>query len=151
MQYSFRDRTTHLVVHSAATRADADIGRAEIEQWHRKRGFLTVGYHFIIRRDGTVEEGRPVNAVGAHSRGSNQYSIGVCMAGGVAADGVTPENNFTPAQFDALFNLIGQMKLKYGPFLSVVGHRDMPGQATACPSFDVAAWYDAELNRQDLQ
>lgn len=137
-----RTRTTHIVVHSAATRArQVEVDRDWIDRVHRKRGFLTIGYHYVIKRDGTVEVGRAEDEVGAHCRGSNSSSIGICMAGGVAEDGKTPERNFTSDQYAALYALIVGIKERWGNLI-VAGHRDMPGQATACPSFDVSDWYE---------
>lgn len=145
-----RTATELLVVHCSATRPTQDIGVKEITQWHRQRGFDTVGYHYIIRRNGEVEAGRPETAIGAHVKGHNASSIGVCLVGGVNAAG-KPENNFTAHQFAALRALLRQLRSRY-PTTRVLGHRDLSpdlnndGRITpdefikACPSFDVATW-----------
>lgn len=97
-----------------------------------------VGYHRVIRRDGVIEQGRPDDTVGAHAGPEyNGISVAVCMAGGVAEDGKTPEDNFTDAQWQALEGLIREWKVKY-PDAEVVGHRDI--NATECPSFVVKEW-----------
>src|SRR5471030_3257168 len=99
-------RTTELlVVHCSATPATMDIGVREITQWHIRRGFDTVGYHYVIRRNGELETGRRESAVGAHVKGHNANSIGICLAGGVDARN-KPENNFTAAQFNTLERLL---------------------------------------------
>jgi hypothetical protein len=82
-----RETTDLIVVHCSATGPAADIGVAQITQWHKQRGFDTVGYHYVIRRNGTLETGRRESEIGAHVRGHNANSIGVCLAGGVDAKG----------------------------------------------------------------
>ncbi|OHB39606.1 MAG: lysozyme [Phenylobacterium sp. RIFCSPHIGHO2_01_FULL_70_10] len=134
-----RKGTDFIVVHCSATPPTHDWGRAEIDRVHRKQGWLGIGYHYVIKRDGTVEEGRPRDTVGAHVEGFNARSIGICMVGGVAADGKKAENNFTPAQFDALAQLLGTLKRVF-PKAAIQGHRDFPGVKKDCPSFDVRSW-----------
>lgn len=135
-----RKRTDYIVVHCSATRPSQDIGLLEIDKWHRQRGFRKVGYHYIIRRDGTVELGRSLDEIGAHARGFNSRSVSICMVGGVAEDNVKQaENNFTPAQFSALSNLTDTLKELYNE-AEVIGHRDLPNVAKDCPSFNVKEW-----------
>lgn len=141
--FSKRKSTDWLVVHCAATRPSQDIGAKEIFAWHRKNGFIAIGYHYVIRRDGTLETGRPDDVVGAHAVGANANSVGICMVGGVD-DKLQPENNFTPAQFITLKSLLSTLKEKY-PTAQVIGHRDVPGTKKACPSFDAKGW--AKLNK----
>lgn len=145
-----RDSTDLLVIHCSATRPTHDIGVSDITRWHIQRGFDTVGYHYVIRRNGELETGRPEMAVGAHVRGHNVNSIGICLAGGVDASN-TPENNFTAEQIVTLKRLLVQLKERY-PLARVLGHRDLSpdkngdGKITpnefikACPSFDVGQW-----------
>lgn len=147
-----REATELIVVHCSATGPQADIGAAQITQWHKQRGFDTVGYHYVIRRNGTRETGRPESAIGAHVRGHNSKSIGVCLAGGVDSQG-KPHNNFTAEQFATLEALLRELKGRY-PQARILGHRDLSpdkngdGRITpdefikACPSFDVAQWLD---------
>lgn len=137
VQFKPRITTKYLVVHCAATKPTMDIGLREIRQWHRERGWLDIGYHFVIRRDGTVETGRPKGVIGAHVEGHNYESLGICMAGGIDQSG-KPENNFTPAQFESLRALLDTLKADY-PSARIVGHRDLDSKK-ACPSFDVASW-----------
>jgi len=137
----------YLVVHCAATKATMDIGKAEITQWHRERGFFDIGYHYVIRRDGTVEKGRPDTRPGAHARGFNHISLGICLVGGVAADGKTPEDNFTVAQYATLKTLLLDLLNEY-PEASIVGHRDLPNVNKACPSFEVSDFVDTILEEK---
>lgn len=137
-----RASTDWLVVHCAATRPSQDIGVKDIEKWHRAQGWVAVGYHFVIRRNGTVETGRPVDTVGAHAVGVNGNSVGICLAGGVDDKG-NPEDNFTAAQYVSLKELLVNLKKTY-PTAKVIGHRDVPGTKKACPSFDAKGW--AKIN-----
>lgn len=137
VQFKPRAATKYLVVHCAATEPTMDIGLREIRQWHRERGWLDIGYHYVIRRDGTVETGRPKDVIGAHVEGHNYESLGICLAGGIDASG-KPENNFTEAQFASLRILLAQLKGDYRS-AQIVGHRDLDPKK-ACPSFDVASW-----------
>jgi N-acetylmuramoyl-L-alanine amidase len=130
---------TQLVVHCSATQAKADVGVKEIDRWHRQRGFLRIGYHFVIRRDGTLETGRPLEQIGAHVSGHNKESIGICLVGGVQEDGKTAENNFTSEQFTQLAALLRKLREDY-PNTEIRGHRDFPRVAKDCPSFDVKTW-----------
>ena len=138
--YKSRTETLFIAVHCAATRATHDIGAVDIDRWHRAQGWNGCGYNRVIRRDGTIEQGRPDDAVGAHVEGYNSTSVGVCLAGGVAADGTTPEDNFTDAQMLSLLVVIKDLKRKY-PKAVVQGHRDFPGVKKACPSFAVKEWW----------
>lgn len=132
-----------LIIHCAATPPDMEIGAAEIKRWHLDRGWFDIGYHYVIRRDGIIEKGRPERRPGAHVRGANECSLGVCLVGGVDSDR-EPEDNFTVAQFDSLRDLIIELKYRY-PEAGVIGHRDVPGVTKACPSFDVLEWFEGEF------
>lgn len=132
-----RPRTDFIVVHCAATKATMDIGVREIRQWHVQQGWLDVGYHFVIRRNGTVEDGRPHDVIGSHVKDYNSRALGICMVGGIDAKGA-PENNFTPEQFASLELLLRATKRQY-PAATICGHTDLDPNK-ACPSFDVAGW-----------
>lgn len=86
------------VSHCAATKPDMDIGAAEITRWHKAKGYFTIGYHYVIRRNGKIENGRPIEQPGAHAQGHNAESIGICMAGGIDENG-KPQCNYTAAQW----------------------------------------------------
>lgn len=133
-----RKKTEFVVVHSAATKAAMDIGVADIRRWHRQQGYTDIGYHWVIRRDGTLEQGRDESVVGAHVKNYNATSIGICMAGGLDARGKA-ENNYTAAQFATLRALLVDIAGRYKG-IRLMGHRDFPGVAKDCPCFDVKAW-----------
>lgn len=125
-----------LIIHCSDTTETMDIGVTEIREWHVARGWIDVGYHYVIRRNGVIEKGRPERRPGAHVRGANEISLGICMVGG--KDG---ENNFTTCQWASLRDLIVELKYCY-PLAGVIGHRDVPGVTKLCPAFDVMAWYE---------
>lgn len=127
-----------IVIHCSATSPSLDIGAKEITQWHKAKGWKTIGYHDVIRRSGVIEKGRAYDEPGAHVQGYNYRSVGVCLVGGVDADG-NPEHNFTLHQMNALYGLVRSLLDRF-PGAIVQGHRDFPGVDKACPSFDVAAW-----------
>lgn len=136
--FTKRKKTDAIVVHCSATSPKQDIGAAEIERWHRQRSFLAIGYHYVIRRDGTVEKGRPEDTVGSHVQGHNSTTVGVCMVGGIDSKGKS-QDNFTPDQYASLQNLLRELKGRY-PTAEIKGHRDFPGVAKDCPCFDVKSW-----------
>lgn len=139
-----RTKTDMIVVHCSATPPTRDIGFKEINQWHLARGWKGgCGYHVIIRRDGTREIGRGIDEVGAHVEGYNSHSVGVCLVGGV--DGkLKPENNFTPAQMGALWQVLEMLTTMF-PKAEVLGHCDL-NAGKACPSFDIKAAYAQHLH-----
>ena len=130
-----------LVIHCASTKPSMDIGRKEIDRWHRDRGFAEVGYHYIIRRSGEIEKGRPDSKPGAHVAGHNAHTIGICLIGGLDEAG-KPAAEYTEAQWTALRKLLGELVMAY-PGAEIKGHRDYPGVNKACPSFSVADWLEA--------
>lgn len=148
VKFKKRTATNLIVVHCAATKPTMDIGRKEIQMWHVQQGWLAIGYHFVIRRDGTVEEGRPHDVVGSHVKSRNADCIGICLVGGIDAQG-RPEDNFTDAQKATLRALLWKMTQGVsheGAYkgLPICGHRDLD-PSKACPSFDVKSWL-AEVN-----
>ena len=135
-------KITKIIMHCSATAAGKDFSAADIDRWHRARGFRSIGYHYVVRLDGSVERGRPEAETGAHCLGQNSDSIGVCYIGGLAADGKTPADTRTPAQKRALRELIASLKRRY-PSATVHGHREFA--AKACPCFDAAREYAGRL------
>lgn len=130
-----------IVWHCTATPEGRDHSIADVRQWHMvENGWSDVGYHYLIRLDGTVEEGRPIARQGAHVRGHNATSIGIAYVGGV--DGaMRPKDTRTEAQKVALRELTLKL-VKQFPAARVLGHRDL-GAAKACPSFDAVADWQA--------
>lgn len=131
-------KINEIIVHCAATPEGKNFKAADIDRWHRERKMKCIGYHYVVDLDGTVEPGRPESEIGAHCLGHNQYSIGVCYVGGLAADGKTPKDTRTAAQKEALLAMLNKLRAKY-PNASIHGHRDFA--AKACPSFDATTEY----------
>ena len=141
MDIAKRSSTDFIAVHCSATKPSMDWSVLDIKRVHMRRGWLTVGYHFVIKRDGTIQEGRPMDSIGAHVKGYNHNSIGICMVGGVSEEDVhVAEDNFTSNQFDSLFVLLKLLQRIY-PDAVIQGHRDFPDVNKACPSFDVKAFF----------
>lgn len=126
-----------IIVHCSATPEGRNVAVADIDRWHRERGFDGIGYHYVVYIDGSVHEGRPLNKVGAHCKGHNAHSIGICYVGGVDLNG-KPKDTRTLAQKDALVNLLMRLKRRF-PKAVIRGHRDFA--AKACPSFDATKEY----------
>ena len=145
-----RRRTEYIVIHCSATKPDSDIGADEIDDWHKQRGWSGLGYHAVIRRDGTIEFGRHFDEVGAHVKGQNYRSVGVCLVGGVDADG-NAEDNFSTEQLKSLTAIVATLERAY-PDAEVLGHRDLSPDLDGdgvveenewikdCPCFDVREW-----------
>lgn len=145
-----------IVIHCSATKPSQDWVDADtIDQWHRAKGWLGIGYHYVITRQGEVQTGRPENTIGAHCRGLNTKSIGICLVGGVhetemAGQWPAPEDNFTDAQWDALEELVITLLEQY-PGSRVLGHRDAIKEGLssdppkACPCFEVGDWITQAL------
>jgi len=157
---STKREITHLIIHCAATKPTQDIGAVDIDRWHRAKGWFGGGYHAVIRRDGTIETHdnghrcRKLDQAGAHvgdcGPGWNRRSLGICMAGGIDADG-KPEDNFTDAQWKSLEEQVLRY-IEYVPTIKHIGgHRDLikvtGASPKACPSFDVWPWF-AEISKQ---
>lgn len=138
--YMRRSKTKYIVVHHAATRRRQDVGVKEIRQWHKAQGWSDIGYHYVIRRDGTLETGRPLDQAGAHVQGYNHNSIGICLVGGLADDGKTAEANYTEAQYATLEKTLRGATAAF-PSAEVVGHRDLSKAKPSCPAFDVKTWW----------
>lgn len=123
-----------IIVHCSASPEGKDFTVADIDRWHRQRGFKCIGYHYVVDLAGNVLVGRPVEQVGAHCSRQNAHSIGICYIGGVAADGKTPKDTRTPAQRSSLRRLVKELQSKY-PGTSVHGHYEFANKA--CPSFKI--------------
>ena len=136
VQFKLRSSTEAIFVHCSATKPSMDVGVREISQWHKELGWLAIGYHFVIRRDGTIEEGRPVDVVGSHVKDWNSKSVGVCLVGGIDDKGKF-EANFTPAQMQSLKEKLADLKDMY-PDAEIKAHHDIAPKA--CPSFNLSRW-----------
>ena len=127
-----------LVIHCSATPVTMDIGVKEIREWHTSdpRNWSDIGYHYVIRLDGTLERARPLYKSGAHARGYNSNSIGICIFGGVDKD-MKPESTMNKAQEEMLIELLDNLDWAYND-LDIKGHNELSNKA--CPSFDVQDW-----------
>ena len=133
-----RKGTDFIVVHASASFPDIKTDVKVIDRWHRQRGFVMVGYHYVIKTDGTIEKGRDEDSIGAHVVNHNHNSVGVCLVGGVDKDGKSV-NNYTNDQMLSLLVVLKELKDKY-PKAVIQGHRDFPKVAKDCPCWDVKAW-----------
>ena len=129
---------TEIIVHCSATPEGKDYTVEDITAWHKKRGFATIGYHYVVYRDGTIRNGRDVNTSGAHCTGHNAHSIGVCYIGGLTAKGTKPKDTRTGEQKKSLLWLLKSLKDVY-PKATIHGHRDFAPKD--CPCFDAKEEY----------
>ena len=124
----------YLVVHCSGLPIGQLPSAEDIHQYHRnKNGWVGIGYHAVIRHDGTIENGRPPYWQGAHVKGHNHESIGVCLIG-------RGMNEFTDEQFESLWDVLQQWREMF-PDAEVVGHGDLDTAKYYCPGFDVRAWW----------
>lgn len=128
-------KITEIIIHCSATREGQDIKAADIDRWHRQKGWDGCGYHFVIDLDGTIEIGRPIEKVGAHTSGHNANSVGICYVGGLNKDGKATDTR-TPQQRQALLSLATTLVWMF-PDAHFHGHREFANKA--CPCFDVSA------------
>ena len=150
-----RSETQHIVVHCSATRPQLDIGRREIREWHIAKGWADIGYAAVVRRSGLIEFGRHFDDIGAHVLGHNSTSVGICLVGGLYADGSEAVDDFdglfTLEQGHALRDLLMVLLAAY-PSATITGHRDLSPDKNhdgkidrgewlkSCPGYDVKAW-----------
>lgn len=135
---------TGIIIHCTATPNGRWHDVFDIDQWHQARGFkrsdefrnkfnprlFAIGYHFIIYNNGAVATGRHLDEVGAHAKGYNSKSTGVCLTG---------TDKFTKEQWESLRdNVLGSLK-RY-PEARIIGHRDLPDVHKTCPGFAVSDW-----------
>lgn len=137
-----------IVIHCSATKEGKSYNAEDINKWHLARGFKGIGYHFVIKLDGTIELGRPLNKVGAHVANANTGTIGICYIGGLDSNG-KPKDTRTPEQKKALVELVDALKSNITTINSVKGHRDYSKDLNkngridpseyikACPCFEV--------------
>lgn len=128
-----------IIIHCSATREGEEVSVETIRNWHTSppRNWSDIGYHFVIGLDGTVFQGRPIDNQGAHTRGHNADSIGICYIGGVDKD-LNPKDTMTEIQDIALLELVKSLRLIFGE-LNLHGHNEYSSKS--CPSFDVQEKY----------
>lgn len=125
-----------IVVHCSATRCNRPYTLRQLRHDHVVvNGWRDIGYHFYITRDGTVHVCRPIERMGAHAKGYNAHSIGICYEGGLSENGCVADTR-TTAQKEAMRKLIIDLHRRFPFITKVVGHRDLPGVQKSCPSFN---------------
>ena len=134
---------TLIILHCSAVKPDQTSSVAQIDTWHRQRGFhLGIGYHYVVRRDGQIEPGRPEYMVGAHCLNHNAHSIGVCYEGGLDIRG-QPADTRTAEQKASLRRLLEDLHRRY-PRAVIVGHHDL-NPHKACPCIENVAREYADI------
>ena len=121
-----------IIIHCSATPEGRDISAATINNWHKQRGWSGIGYHYVIKIDGSIEYGRDINKTGAHVKGHNKGSIGLCYIGGCDSD-MNAKDTRTLVQKESLLLLLKTLK-KMHPTATIHGHNEF--SAKACPCFD---------------
>lgn len=146
------NKVEYLIVHCSATPEGLDLNANDINRMHRNRGFSMIGYHKVIKLNGVVEEGRPMDKQGAHVKGYNHKSIGICYIGGLDAARKAKDTR-TELQQVALVNELTALKKKF-PNAKIVGHRDLSPDLDGdgvieshewmkmCPCFSAMEEYD---------
>ena len=139
-----------IVIHCSATKETSRLTPWALDRMHRQRGFNGCGYHYYIERDGKINSMRPSEKVGAHARGYNAHSFGICYEGGLDKNGRAADTR-TERQKVSLRALVKVLRQLYPTINRVVGHRDLsadrngdgvitPDEWTKqCPCFDVAS------------
>ena len=124
---------TEIIIHCLATKEGHPFFAADIDRWHKAQGWSGICYHYVIDIDGKVETGRAEYQTGAHAKGHNANSIGICYIGGLDING-KPKDTRTPEQRKSLAELVARLKVKY-PKATVHGHNEFANKA--CPCFNV--------------
>lgn len=129
-------KITEIILHCSASPEGKDFRAADIDRWHRQKGWKCVGYNFIVDIDGTVEDGRPLYMTGAHTIGHNKNSIGICYIGGLEKDGKKAKDTRTPEQKKSMYLLVYQLLNQFELSIKDV-HCHNEFAAKACPSFKI--------------
>ncbi len=126
-------KITEIIIHCTATKAGRPVTVSDVDSWHRRRGFRSIGYHYLVDLDGTVRPGRPEAEPGAHCLGHNAASIGIAYVGGLDSAG-RPADTRTPPQREALRALVADLRRRF-PAATVHGHNEFAPKS--CPCFNV--------------
>lgn len=126
-----------IIIHCSATPEGREVSVEKIRKWHKARGFTDIGYHYVIHINGIMEVGRPVGKTGAHCKGYNKDSIGICYIGGIDKNG-KPKDTRTEEQKEGIFYLVAELKKQF-PTATIHGHNEFSKKA--CPCFDVSKEY----------
>ena len=128
-----------IIIHCSATREEQQVSVDTIRDWHLAKGWNDIGYHFYIDLDGTINKGRDIDKIGAHCKGHNRNSIGICYCGGVETDGKTPKDTRTPEQKESLLHVLKTLMAMF-PLATIYSHNEFANKA--CPSFDATKEYE---------
>ena len=142
---SNRSETDQVVIHHTGNPTDDDLSVVEINASHQARGWSCIGYHYVIRKDGTVEVGRPHWTVGAHAYGHNSHTIGVHVCGNFEIGEPTSE------QIESLAMLLANLCTDYGLTIDrdlIVGHREL--MSTACPGRNLFSQLDTIVGKANF-
>nr|DAN14984.1 MAG TPA: endodeoxyribonuclease I [Caudoviricetes sp.] len=142
---SNRTATDKIVVHHTGNPYDDDLSAEEIHESHRAKGWAGIGYHYVIRKDGTVEQGRPHWTVGAHAYGHNSHTIGIHVCGNFE------EAEPTDAQIESTAMLLSNLCTDYGLPIDrdhIVGHREL--MSTACPGRNLYEMMDTVVGKANF-
>ena len=138
-------KITEIIIHCSATAhgwmawLGVEEQAAEIDRWHKAKGWSGIGYHYVVGRDGAIATGRSLERDGAHVAGRNAGTIGICLIGGGGSNATDqPEQHYTPEQLAALRDLIDRLHDRFGN-VQVTGHNQFA--AKACPGFNVPRWW----------
>ena len=131
-------RITLIIIHCSAVKPNQTSSAKDIDNWHKDKGWKGIGYHYVVRRDGSIELGRPLEQVGAHCVNHNRHSIGICYEGGLNAAGEKVDTR-TEAQKRTLRELLERLHEQF-PKALILGHNDL-NPAKPCPCYDVVAEY----------
>ena len=131
---------TRIIVHCSATEEGRNFKAADIDRWHKAKGWDGIGYHFVVDINGDIEVGRDIGLKGAHAGVYNPMSIGVCYIGGLAERSLKAKDTRTAAQKESLRWLLTLLKKKW-PKAEILGHRDLPDVNKACPCFNAKIEY----------
>ena len=134
-----------IVIHCSATRCNRTYSVTQLIRDHARR-FGFTGYHYYITRDGETYQTRHENLVGAHARGYNKHSLGVCYEGGLDERG-NPDDTRTEAQKHSLYELLKELTAEY-PQARIMGHCELPRVAKKCPCYFPSKEY-AELQPEN--
>ena len=126
-----------IIIHCSATPENRNVSVETIREWHTSKGWSDIGYHYVIGLNGDIQEGRPLERQGAHVRGYNKGSIGICYIGGVDAN-LKAKDTRTEAQISSLNYFLCDLMDEYKG-ATLHGHNEFSSKA--CPSFDVQTEY----------
>lgn len=129
---------TGIVIHCTATKPNVDLNADDVRRIHKAQGWSDIGYHYLIRLDGRIENGRDVNIIGAHVSGHNAHTIGVCYVGGLDATG-KPYDTRTPNQKSSLLSLLKELRKLY-PKATIKGHRDYSPDKNGNGTIEPSEW-----------